>query len=327
MSDLRLYGREINSVFQLLGYKENDISYSIAWVLAKCKSMLEAFVVDVCSVSSFNLDDVTVNIQEYDKESGITDIEILDGKEFYIIVEAKRGWDLPGKKQLTMYGNRDTFTKSKARNKVILTLSECSKAYADSYLPIKSINGVPIKHLSWKDIYSIADIAYGSASNTEKKLIRELQVYLRGLVTMQNQNSNEVFVVSLGKDKPEGCKLTWIDIVKQKERYFHPMGNNWPKEPPNYIAFRYGGKLQSIHHIESYIVSTNMSDEIPEMPDQQWDVPHFLYRLGPAIIPPKEIRTGKIYKNGRVKCYLDTLFTCSTISDARDLTKKRMETS
>lgn len=45
----------------------------------------------------------------------------------------------------------------------------------------------------------------------------------------------------------------------------------------------------------------------------------------PEIKPSKEVKTGKIYPSGRGWCHFDTLHTCDTISDARDLTKKRME--
>ena len=326
MSNFRLHGREISSIFQLMGYKENDISHSTAWVLGKCGAMLKIFIRDICGINNFNTDDVEIGVQEYDKGSGITDIEIKDNKEFFIIVEAKRGWILPSKEQLLKYSNRESFKKSYAKNKVIVTLSECSRDYAHHHLEIKDANGVPIKHVSWKDIYEFAEAAYSSASNSEKKLLKELQIYLRGLVTMQNQTSNEVYVVSLGSGNPEGCSLSWIDIVKQKNKYFHPMGGSgWPKEPPNYIAFRYHGKLQSIHHIEGYVVMTNPHKEIIEMPDKEWDAPHFIYDLGPAIIPSKVIKTGKIYPSGRVWCHLDALLTCDTISEARDLTKQRME--
>jgi hypothetical protein len=61
------------------------------------------------------------------------------------------------------------------------------------------------------------------------------------------------------------------------------------------------------------------------MPNNENDIPYFVYSLGPAIIPSKEIKTGNIYPSGRVKCHLDALLTCDTISEARDLTKKRME--
>lgn len=308
-----------------MGYKEDDISRSTAWVLGKCQSMLKLLIKDICGSDNFDHEDVEIYVQEYDKNSGITDIEIQDGKEFYIIIEAKRGWELPKPDQLLRYSNREAFTKSLAKHKMIVTLSECSRDYAYHHQMIKDANGIPIKHVSWKDIHIIAEKAYSSASNSEKRLLRELQLYLRGLVSMQNQTSNGVYVVSLGSGNPEGCSLTWIDIVKQKGKYFHPMGSGWPKEPPNYIAFRYNGKLQSIHHIEGYVISTNMQSEIVEMPDKELGEPYFIYTLGPSITPTKEIKTGNIYPSGRVWCHLDALLTCDTIFDARDLTKKRME--
>ena len=309
-----------------MGYKENDISHSTAWVMGKCDTMLKIFIKDICGIDNFDFDEVEICVQEYDKGSGITDIEIRDNKNFYIIVEAKRGWILPSKDQLLKYSNRESFIKSYAVKKVIVTLSECSRDYAYHNLEIKDANGIPVNHISWKDIYAFTEEAYASACNSEKRLLKELQLYLRGLVTMQNQTSNEVYVVSLGSGNPDNCTLTWIDIVKQKSKYFHPFGGNgWPKEPPNYIAFRYFGKLQSIHHIEGYVVSTNLHNEIKEMPDKEDDYPHFIYTLGPAIIPQKDIMTRKIYPSGRVWCHLDTLLTCDTISEARDLTRERME--
>ncbi|WP_148347934.1 PD-(D/E)XK nuclease family protein [Bacillus rubiinfantis] len=325
MPSFKMHGRNIISIFQLMGYKENDISHSTAWVLSKCTEMLEIFIKDVCGVVGYKWEDIEISVQEYDRGYGITDIEITDNKEFFIIVEAKRGWILPPKEQLLKYAKRESFKTSFARNKVIVTLSECSREYAYHNLEIKNANGVPIKHVSWKDIHKFASAAYLTSSNSEKKLLKELQLYLRGLVTMQNQTSNEVYVVSISSGNPNECNLSWIDIVKKKNKYFHPMGRNgWPKEPPNYIAFRYKGKLQSIHHIEGYVVTKNLHNEIVEMPNKLSDVPYFIYNLGAAIIPSKEIKTGNIYANGRVWCHLDTLLTCDTISDARDLTKKRM---
>lgn len=59
----KLHGREINSIFQLMGYKENDISHSTAWVLSKCGAMLETFVKDVCGVVGFTRDNVEKCVQ------------------------------------------------------------------------------------------------------------------------------------------------------------------------------------------------------------------------------------------------------------------------
>jgi hypothetical protein len=132
-----------------------------------------------------------------------------------------------------------------------------------------------------------------------------------------------VFVVAIRSGTNPDWKISSIDIVEKRRRYFHPAGTGgWPKEPPNYIGFRYRGKLQSIHHIEGYNVVTDLHKVCHEIPSGVWD-PMFVYRLGPAIRPPKEVKTGRIFRNGRVWCMLDTLFTCKTISEARDLSQRR----
>jgi len=43
-----------------------------------------------------------------------------------------------------------------------------------------------------------------------------------------------------------------------------------------------------------------------------------------SFCPTNVVKTGNIFRNGRVWCMLDTLFTCDTISDARDETKSRL---
>lgn len=180
--------------------------------------------------------------------------------------------------------------------------------------------------ISWRRLYEIVDLSRNGCNLTQKNLLRELMKYLGGLMTMQTQESNWVFVVSLGTSKPEDCDLTWIEIVQKHMKYFHPLGGNgWPKEPPNYIAFRYYGQLQSIHHIEDYVVTKNLHDVIPEMPDHVEDCAFFVYKLGPAIVPSKTVKTGNIYASGRKWAMLDTLLTADTIAEACNISKARME--
>ena len=141
MATLESYGREVHSVFQLLGDKENDISLSMSWALAKCPEFLKAVVQHICGLVP-DTDAVTVMNQKYDADTGITDIEVSDYKNFHIIFEAKRGWLLPGADQLTKYSVR--LAASPATFKQIVTLSECTQAYARSYLPFTvAPNGIP----------------------------------------------------------------------------------------------------------------------------------------------------------------------------------------
>ena len=328
MAFLKLHGHEINNFFQLLGTKENDITLSLSWVLSNCPAFLGGFIHYVCDFEELDFDKVEIDCQEYETNKGYTDIEIKDNETFHIIVEAKRGWNLPSKEQINKYAKRKSFAKSKIKRKCIVTLSECSRQYAAKKIPEVTKNGIPLVHCSFREIFQIAQKAYEKSNHAQKRLLDDFCQYMRGWMTMQNYNSNWVYVVSLSRDCPAGSSITYIDVVEKYSKYFHPYDyKGWPKEPPNYIAFRYEGKLQSIHHIESYVVTSNLHDEIKEMPDFEEDGDYFVYRLGPAIVPAKEVKTGNIYRSGRVWAMLDTLLTCDTISEARNVSNQRIEKS
>ena len=324
MSELVAYGTEVSSVFQLIGNLENDITKSIAWALARCPEFLKAVINEVMSLE-INTQNVRIKYQEFEKNKGITDLEITDDSLFYIIIEAKRGWILPGEEQLTLYSQRRNIAESLVPNKAIVSMSECSEDYAKTYLPFKAVNDIPVVHLSWSKLYELANSAKAISRISQKELLKELMKYLGGIMTMQAKESNWVYVVSLSTSKPENCDLTWIEIVEQKKKYFHPFGiNGWPKEPPNYIAFRYNGKLQSIHHIESYTVTKSLHSAIIEMPDVEKVDEYFVYNLGEPIIPLKTVKTGNLYASGRKWAMLDTLLTADTIYEACEISRQRM---
>lgn len=150
MAILESHGREIHSIFQLLGDKENDITLSMSWVLAKCPEFLKSIVQHIWQQTP-DPNTVVIMNQKYDSDTGITDIEITDQKNFHIIFEAKRGWNLPKANQLTKYADR--LATSPAVFKRILSLSECTPTYAALYLPFTTApNGIPISHLSYREV-------------------------------------------------------------------------------------------------------------------------------------------------------------------------------
>lgn len=200
------------------------------------------------------------------------------------------------------------------------------------------IKGVYIEHLSWKTIIELADEARKESGNSQKYILDELKGYIGRIMTTQNKNTNWVYVVSLGLSTAEvttedgqvlAGNITYVDIVRKHHVYSCPIGGGkggWPKEPLTYIAFRYEGKLQSIHHIESYVITDNLHPYIPEIPDVTLSQTHFVYTLGPAIVPSKEVRTGKkIVMSNRVWAHIDALLTADTISDAMDISRAREE--
>ena len=322
MTNVFLHQHKVNTVFDLLGDKENDITFSVGWAFAKS----DVFLTNVlrCVFPKYKFSGNTkIYLQEHSGDKGFTDIEVRS-EQVHLILEAKRGWNLPHRNQLKRYVKR--FQRKSVYCK-ILVVAECSPAYAKSRLP-KAIGEVAVVYMSWKQLSKIVYRSVTQENIAGKHLLRELYDYFDGLITMQNQNSNKVYVVSLGSDKPKWSKLSWVEFVTKKKCYFHPFGvSGWPKEPPNYLGFRYKGRLQSIHHIEDYQVVDKLSKHLPEVNTHLDGEEMFLYKLGPAILPVRDVKTGNIFRNGRVWAALDLLLTSKTISQARDLTKKRSRKS
>jgi len=313
MLELYRHSQKLESVFELLGQEENHITASIGWVLANSPAFLDELMRHIFPGLK-NLEINSVNLQESSPKGGYTDIELF-GPNTRVIIEAKRGWVLPGKKQLQKYAKR-----LKEPNRKLVVMSECSDDYARVHL-VKQVKGIDVIHLSWKEI---SELTYPDfASHKEKHLLADLRKYLGRMVKMQNQESNMVYVVALSREIIEGGKLSWIEHVQKYNVYTYPVSPGWPKSPPNYVGFRYGGKLQSIHHVESWEIVDDLSDW-PEF-GPEWDQPHFILKLGKAIIPPHDVKLGKLWTNARYWVMLDLLLTCKTLSDARKKTQKRQE--
>ena len=116
------------------------------------------------------------------------------------------------------------------------------------------VKNILVKAISWSQFQAMALQCVIHANHDEKRLLKQLIHYLGKVTNMQNQYSNLVYVVSLSRDTFSAADITFIDVVEKFGKYFHPVGGSkgaWPIEPPNYIAFRYSGALQSIHHEEA----------------------------------------------------------------------------
>jgi len=266
---------------------------------------------------------LAIDLQRHSEDGGYTDIELLAPNSFHIIVEAKRGWTLPQEAQLKRYVSR--LQSRETRRMALVSISAADRAYAARLPP--QINGVKLVHLAWSDVRAAVQRAYTLTRGAQEKLwLRELDAHLEAFVMVQDLSDNNVYVVSLA-DYPikPGHPYTWIDVVNQDRRYFHPVGTSgWPVIPPNYIGFRYRGQLQSVHHVDNFEVVPNLAALDPRWPDT--DIDHFVYRLGPPMRPMSPMRTGEIYRAGRVWCAIDALLSGEfpTISAARDETKHRL---
>jgi len=322
--ELKLHGRQVDSVFSLLGENENDITFSLGWAFSRSPNFLKAFLRKMLpSHVRFDLNELEIVLQERKTKTGITDIEIRRKNQsgIHLIVEAKRGWSFPHREQLEKYARR--IKANKKDSAVIVTMSEGSAQFARVCRLPSQIDGIPVKHVSWEDIGLLCEKSDGN--HAEKRLMRELKNYLATIVNMQKQDSNWVYVVSLGNQE---CApgLTFKQVVNERHRYFHPLGSGgWPKEPPNYIGFRYDGVLQSIHHVEKAELFKNFHEHFPEYKNEEEDELFVLYVLGPAICPIHKVKAGKVVRSLRVWAMLDLLLTCRTISEARDKSNRRTD--
>jgi hypothetical protein len=267
----------------------------------------------------------SVRLQEHASHGGFTDIE-LTAENAQVIIEAKRGWNLPFNAQLERYAPR---FDARTTDNAVMVLAECDKDYARARLP-RRVGRVPVRYLSWCDVYELTRASIRTSNNAQKHILRELMTYVKGLMNMQDQESNLAYTVVLNADRPRYSPVTFVEFVTLKRRYFHPRGvNGWPTEPPNFLAFRFKGKLLSVHHVDHYDIDDDLSKYIDGIDGKQWlrrkVGTMLIYKLGPPILPAHDVTVGKIYATGRYWIALDLLLTCKTIFEARNLTKKRLE--
>lgn len=328
MAELTLHSRPVRTVFDLLGGKEDDITYSVGWGLAQSETFARGMLREAFGEAEQG-EIAAIRLQESERGTGRTDVEI-ETEQLHLIVEAKRGWNLPSASQLQQYAER--LSEHEDRDGRIMVVAECAPYYPpvkDLLKPLADVPDVPVSYSSWRRVAEMAtNTAAASRNHAEKRLLAELTSYLKGLMTMQDVTSNLVYVVVLGQDPLRWSSLTFKDTVVERGFYYHPVGGRkgWPHTPPNYIGFRFDGRLQQIRHIDRYEVITRPHEHIPEIiPEADWsDEPHFLYTLGTPIEPPRPVLNGKIWPNARLWCALDLLLTCETIRDARDKTQERL---
>ena len=314
------------NVFELMGKDENSATYALGWTLERSPA-LASILAERLAGKPIDATDMRVALQTHGEDRGFTDMELRCGDELHAILEAKQGFTLPSMDQLRRY--RPRLDAEPASRRVLVSVAALSESIAIRRLP-SDIGGVPVMHVSWGAIRGMAKAARQQAGSFEEKLwLRELIKHLEGYAAMERTRDNMVYVVSLGSDPMrENGKRTWIDVVEQDGRYFHPVGNNWPAQPPNYVAFRYRGQVQSIHRIESHDIVFDVSTVDPTWASTNVD--HFVYTLGPAMRPPAKLGAAgnddTIKRSARVWCAIDTLLSgeFKQLGEARDETKRRL---
>ena len=326
MTALMAHGSKVETVFELLGENEDAMTYSLGWALAKCPTFCSSFAKLLGIKKGFS-DEMHIRLQDHASEKGFTDIELIDPAKHHVIVEAKRGFTVPSDKQLEKYADRLLASTEAKAKKLLVVLAESDRYERWLKLKVpKKVKGIEVLPITWRRFQDMAQQSIKTAKHEQKRLLHQLIHYLDKVTSMQNQTSNAVYVVALGQGNFENSNIPYIEVVEKYRKYFHPVGGGkggWPADPPNYIAFRYRGALQSIHHIESYTVIDNYYPHFPVPRNSIADPPHYLYTLGPIIKPTKTTPTNdlkgryrQITMSSRRWCDLDLLLTSDSIAEA-----------
>lgn len=311
---LTRYGVEVGSAFSLMGQNENDLTAALGFTMARCPALGDAVLRRVWPMLADG-EDASFAL-EVRADVGRTDLEVkLPASSALIVFEAKRDWLLPTKKQLSQYVARIHHYGTGA----LVSLSQASPALAAAQLPAQ-IKGVPVVHLPWRDV--LADIAAvrSACRGRERVWLDELHTYLMEVMRMRTVADSMVYCVVLNEERPGGEGTpTFREIVTDKHCYFHPYGiGGWPTDPPNFMAFRWGGAVQRIHRVMHADVVPTIRDRFPYLPaGEASDRPHAVYQLGPRIPPFEPIKNGSgIYPSSRLWALLDQLQTAPTLKEA-----------
>lgn len=179
--ELIRYGQDVNTIFDLFGSKENDMTFSLGWALSRSEKFIRLLISDVCGSAPFQVSDAVIKLQSGRGLNGITDIEIEIGDELILIIEAKKGPQLPTSHQLAKYAK--VLSGSSAKRKYLLALTNASLASAHSRLECDGIPRTHLHHRSWRQIRKLAaKVSRTSESNVNKQWLRTFCDYLGGLL-------------------------------------------------------------------------------------------------------------------------------------------------
>jgi hypothetical protein len=314
--ELTLYGRSTASVFDLLGRDEVDLTAALGWTLTRSPALLGTLWERLGMPGEPDAVGAALEVAD---DLGRTDLE-LTGVDARVVIEAKKGWLVPGEVQLSKYlGRFDAFG-----SRLLVSLSDSSAAWARHQLP-EHVGGVPVRHVPWDDIRVDVRAARQASKSAERLWLDELSNYLMGATAVRDVADQWAYCVVVSGASPATGGRTFREFVIKERIYFHPYGgrNGWPKRPPRFMAFRWGGRVRQINRVVAHEVVPHLNDRLPGIPRGMdgADHPHIIYSLGPDI-PIPVIPTKGVYPNGRVWALLDQILTQPTLGDAVRESKK-----
>lgn len=224
--------------FDLLGRGEVDLTAALGWAVQHSPALASALWNRLSLPGDADGLEVALEVAD---DQGRTDLELRTAS-VTVVVEAKKGWLLPGETQLLKYVGR--FDSGVAG--LTVTLSDSSPAWARLQLP-SEVGGVPVTHLPWDGVRAaVRDAKRAVSGSAERLWLDQPGTYLSGATAVRDPSGQWVYVVSVSSAKPaEGGPHSNIDFVRTLRAYAHTFGKNWPERPPVLMGFRLNGRASS----------------------------------------------------------------------------------
>src|SRR5581483_11872638 len=265
MARLTLGERPVATVFDLLGTDENDVTYAIGWALCESNVFFRLFLA-AAQTTGVDPAAALIRLQRHERDEtliGITDVEI-ESTDMHLVVEAKRGWAPPTRRQLERYLPRLRRSAAVEKRFVVLTRRSAAAQTVVEHALGSSIGGIPISAVGLTDVTAMLRQALRDERGQRARIfLRELLDYLEGAGYVQSHRDNRVLVVALANGASE-LGIPYRRVPYDRGVYWYGEGRSWPKEPPVYFGFRFGGQLQSIHHVDDAQQFGAFRDLFPE---------------------------------------------------------------
>jgi hypothetical protein len=175
MASVSRYGRDITTVFDLLGTHEPALTAALGWTMARSSQLMAALLTKLGLDGPTHSHDVAVHLESADA-LGRTDIEIFTPAA-HVILEAKQGWIVPGEMQLVAYVPRFGTAAAGGLEKRLITLSDSTPDWAREVLP-PEVEGVPVIHWSWDDIRDLIHEARRRVRGIERLWLDQMEEYM-----------------------------------------------------------------------------------------------------------------------------------------------------
>jgi hypothetical protein len=146
-----------------------------------------------------------------------------------------------------------------------------------------AVDGIPVRHLPWSTVQATVAAAQGTSQGTERIWLTELDVYLKRAVRVTQ--TSDMWTYSVVLSNRQFGLHTFREYVTEEGIYFYPFGwaRGWPKETPNFFAFRWSNLVQRVHRVNKAEITDGLRKRWPSMPAGDAYKPHVLCTLGPVL--------------------------------------------